>query len=65
VDNFFSAIWWAFMDATTVGSNINATTSIGKILSVLLAAFGMMMFPIFTVYIMERMQKFVNNGNKK
>lgn len=65
VDNYFSAIWWAFMDATTVGSNINATTSIGKILSVLLAAFGMMMFPIFTVYIMERMQKFVNNGNKK
>ncbi len=39
------------MDVTTVGSNIEAVTGVGRVLSVLLAALGMMMFPIFTVYV--------------
>lgn len=51
VVDYYSALWWASMDVTTVGSNIEAVTSIGRVLSVLLAALGMMMFPIFTVYI--------------
>lgn len=51
VHNYEDALWWAFMDVTTVGSNIEAVTGVGRILSVLLAALGMMMFPIFTVYI--------------
>jgi Ion channel. len=51
VNTYWDSLWWAFMDTTTVGSNIYAVTPIGKFLSVLLAAFGMMMFPIFTVYI--------------
>ncbi len=51
------AMWWAFMDMTTVGSNIYAMTTGGKIMSVLLASFGMMMFPIFTVYITDRVVK--------
>lgn len=51
VENYNSALWWACMDATTVGSNIIAVTPVGKVLSVILAAIGMMMFPIFTVYV--------------
>lgn len=51
VHTYSDALWWASMDATTVGSNIIAVTPVGKVLSVLLAAVGMMMFPIFTVYI--------------
>lgn len=51
VKDYSDAIWWAAMDATTVGSNIIAVTPVGRVLSVLLAAVGMMMFPIFTVYI--------------
>lgn len=54
VTQYSDALWWAFMDVTTVGSNIYAVTSFGKVLSVLLAAMGMMMFPIFTVYITNR-----------
>lgn len=49
--NYKDALWWAFMDVTTVGSNIVAVTGVGRVLSVLLAALGMMMFPIFTVYV--------------
>ncbi len=51
VQNYTDALWWAFMDVTTVGSNIVAVTPVGRVLSVLLAALGMMMFPIFTVYV--------------
>lgn len=51
------ALWWAFMDVTTVGSNIIAVTVTGRVLSVLLAALGMMMFPIFTVYVTSLIQK--------
>lgn len=57
VPNYGEALWWAFMDVTTVGSNIYAVTITGKVLSVLLAALGMMMFPIFTVYVTSLVQK--------
>lgn len=55
------AMWWAFMDVTTVGSNIYAMTTGGKIMSVLLASIGMMMFPIFTVYITDKVVKTKGN----
>ena len=51
VTTYTDALWWALMDCTTVGSNIVAVTPVGRVLSVLVAALGMMMFPIFTVYI--------------
>jgi Ion channel. len=61
VTNYGDSLWWAFMDVTTVGSNISAKTAIGKILSIVLASMGMMMFPIFTVYITNR----ITEANKK
>ena len=45
------ALWWACMDTTTVGSSIDSITPVGRVIAVLLAALGMMMFPIFTVYV--------------
>ena len=57
MNGYGDALWWAFMDVTTVGSNIIAQTVTGRVLSVLLAALGMMMFPIFTVYITNLIQQ--------
>ena len=57
VSSYSDALWWAFMDVTTVGSNVYAVTVTGRVLSVLLAALGMMMFPIFTVYVTSLVQK--------
>lgn len=51
VKTYADALWWASMDVTTVGSAISPVTPEGRILAVVLAALGMMMFPIFTVYI--------------
>ena len=64
VTNYDAALWWAFMDATTVGSNIVAVTTVGKVLSVLLAALGMMMFPIFTVYVTNILTKHNQQGKQ-
>lgn len=55
VTRYTDALWWATMDVTTVGCNIVAVTGVGRALSVLLAACGMMMFPIFTVYVTNLM----------
>lgn len=57
VSTYGDSLWWAFMDITTVGCNIYAVTATGKVLSVVLAALGMMMFPIFTVYITSIVEK--------
>lgn len=57
VHKYKDALWWAAMDVTTVGSNIVAVTGVGRVLSVLLAALGMMMFPIFTVYVTNLLTK--------
>lgn len=61
VNSYMDALWWASMDVTTVGSNIIAVTPVGRVLSVILAALGMMLFPIFTVYITNLIQ----NRNKQ
>ena len=42
------------MNVTTVGAQIFAVTAIGKIVTVLLPSLGMMFFPIFTTYILDR-----------
>ncbi len=62
VMDYSDALWWAFMNVTTVGSNIYATTIAGRVLTVVLAAVGMMMFPIFTVYITSVFQKRVHKN---
>ncbi|WP_301345050.1 potassium channel family protein, partial [uncultured Muribaculum sp.] len=61
VPNYGAALWWACMDATTIGSNIYPVTVVGKILAVILAGMGMMMFPLFTVYVTNMVQRY----NKK
>ena len=50
---FGNALWWARMNVTTVGAEIFAVTAIGKVITILLPTLGMMMFPIFTTYILQ------------
>lgn len=56
VKNYWDSLWWACMDVTTVGSEIVPVTSWGRILSVMLAALGMCMFPIVTAFITDKFQ---------
>ena len=45
------ALWWAVMCMTTAGSYIGEYTITGKVLSVILSGGGLILFPVFTVYI--------------
>ena len=53
VHSFRSAIYWSLMNMTTAGSNIPEVTPVGKILSSLLSGLGLILFPVFTVYISD------------
>ena len=50
---FGTALWWAWMNVTTVGSEIFPVTAIGKVFCVMLPSLGMMFFPIFTTYVLQ------------
>ena len=51
LNGFGNALWWAWMNVTTVGAAIFPVTAVGKVLAVLLPALGMMFFLIFTIYV--------------
>lgn len=53
LDSFGNALWWAWMGVTTVGAAIFPVTAVGKVFAVLLPILGMMMFPIFTIYVTD------------
>ncbi|EKT61362.1 potassium channel subunit [Providencia sneebia DSM 19967] len=66
VKNYGDAIWWAAMTVTTLGSNIIPVTTAGKVVTTILAATGMTVFPIFTVYfttVISRLSQSDNNSN--
>ena len=50
---FGNALWWAWMNVTTVGAAIFPVTAVGKVFCVLLPSLGMMFFPIFTTYVLQ------------
>lgn len=53
IGDYWSALYWTCMDLTTCGSAINAITPTGKVIAVMLAAEGLMLFPVFTVYVTD------------
>lgn len=57
VTNYSDALWWAAMNVTTLGCPIEPVTQTGKILCVVLGGCGMMMFPLFTIYITNLVQQ--------
>lgn len=58
VTNYWNALWWASMDATTIGCQIQPVTPTGKVVSAVLACMGVMIFPLFTVYITSLVQRY-------
>lgn len=48
--NFWYALWWAGMNITTIGCDINPMTGTGMIISFFLSLLGIIMLPLFTVY---------------
>lgn len=61
VDTYWTALWWSFMNLSTVGCDISPVTIAGKIVAVILPISGMIIFPLFTVYLTN----YVTNALKK
>ena len=57
VKDYWDAFNWSLMNVTTVGSNIFGVTKLGQSLAVILAASGMVFFPIFTAFVVDNFQK--------
>lgn len=51
VKSYGTALWWSAMNLTTVGCSINPVTPAAKVILVALPICGMIMFPLFTVYL--------------
>lgn len=51
VTSYWDAIWWCCMQSTTLGCSLMPVTVSGKVLSFVLSLMGMIMFPLFTVYL--------------
>lgn len=49
--SYWQALWWSVMNMTTAGCYINEYTAVGRVLSVILSGGGLILFPVFTVYI--------------
>lgn len=51
VHSYWSALWWSIMNMTTAGCYIGEYTTAGRVMSVILSGGGLILFPVFTVYI--------------
>lgn len=61
VRDFGLALWWACMNATTLGCDIYPVTIPGKILGCVLSVGGIVMFPLFTVYITSLIRSYAKS----
>lgn len=50
VTDYWQALWYTIMQMSTCGSNIAPVTFTGKVISIILAGSGLILFPVFTVY---------------
>lgn len=59
VPTYWSSLWWCSLEMTTIGAPVNPFTPTGKVLAALLAGMGMIMFPLFTVYLTQMIRKYL------
>ncbi|MDE6514181.1 MAG: potassium channel family protein [Muribaculaceae bacterium] len=61
IHTYWNALWWACMDVTTIGCDIQPVTVIGKVVSSVLAVMGVLVFPLFTVYVTSLVTRFAQS----
>lgn len=58
VADYWDSLYWACMNVTTVGCYFSAVTPAGKVISVILPTAGMLMLPLFTVWVIDSVKQF-------
>lgn len=59
ISGYADSLWWCVMQTTTLGASVYAQTTVGKALAMLLSVSGMLMFPVFTVYLTSIVKKYM------
>ena len=62
VTSYWTSLWWSACNMVTIGNPINPVTVAGKIVEVVLPICGMVVFPLFTVYITNYVTGIFNKG---
>lgn len=62
VNSYWTALWWSAMNLSTVGCDISPVTVSGKIVAVILPITGMVIFPLFTVYLTDYVTRQLKKG---
>lgn len=57
VDTYWTALWWAGMNMGTAGCDVSPMTVAGRIVGVILPIAGMVIFPLFTVYLTDYVRR--------
>lgn len=65
VTSYWDALWWSAMNMSTVGCNISPVTPAGKIVAVVLPVSGMVIFPLFTVYLTDYVTRAVRKNRQR
>lgn len=63
VNTYWSSLWWCSLEMTTIGAPVNPFTPTGKVLAAVLSGMGMIMFPLFTVYLTQILRKYLTRRN--
>lgn len=64
VNSYWTALWWSAMNMSTVGCDISPMTVSGKIVAVILPVSGMIIFPLFTVYLTDYVTRSMKKAQK-
>lgn len=51
IPTYWAALWWSIMDMSTCGCDVSPMTPTGKVIAVIFSAEGLILFPVFTVYL--------------
>lgn len=65
IANFSDAVWWVLDELSTVGSPVEPMTMAGQVLGIILSAEGLILFPIFTVYVTDAALRAVTLHNSR
>ena len=63
VTGYWISLWWSAMNVTTVGCDISPVTLAGRIVAVILPIAGMIIFPLFTVYLTDFVKRNTRVGS--
>lgn len=65
VTGYWQALYWSLLEVTTLGAPFYPFTTTGKAVSMVISAMGMLMFPLFTVYLTQMVQKYAAPNSKQ